>query len=161
MVELFVGIDPGLRSLGYSGILRDREVLSLIFIGSLSIANTQKQALWGVYDFFDGFLVQWLGAYEGKVKGFFCLETQFVAKNVVSAFNLAQVRAVFMVLAGKFRFEYIEKSPTEIKKIATGSGASGKEGVAIAVGNFFNNVDFRNEDESDSLAIAFASAIKQ
>ncbi len=159
-MQLYIGIDPGLRSLGYAAVKKSEDSLSLIFIGSLAIKDFKEDAVVGIYDFFEKMLSKDVSSFICYEKCFLCLEVQFVGRNVASAFSLVQVRTIFLLLARKFNFKYIEKSPTEIKKIVTGYGLGMKEDVSYVLKTIFSLDRFENSDESDALAIAFASALR-
>ncbi|MGN4765244.1 crossover junction endodeoxyribonuclease RuvC [Bacillus cereus group sp. MYBK215-1] len=84
-------------------------------------------------------------------KGFnkFALATQQIQRTV----------GVVLVTLMRNGYENIgELSPTSVKKCITGSGKASKQELADALVNYLGHMDYKTDDESDSVGVGLAYA---
>lgn len=77
--------------------------------------------------------------------------------------QLAQVNGVVRYQLSLRDKEFCDIAPTSVKKLITGNGRAKKPEVRAYLKNIplFEGVDFKNDDESDSAAIAYAHIKRQ
>lgn len=57
--------------------------------------------------------------------------------------------------------EFVEIAPTTVKKLLTGSGKAGKEGVAAVLEQYVGKLKYETDDESDAVAVGITWLISQ
>lgn len=154
---IVIGVDPGSKKLGYSVLLFQKGIFSLIKIGSIRLSGTLGEKLAFFYSFFSSLYDSLL--LEFSLSIFFSTEGQFSHLNIRSSFVLVSFTAVLLLLSQLKNASFFEFSPSEARSRVFGSSKLSKEQVAVFFQDFFF-VTFSSLDESDSLAIAFAGALK-
>lgn len=156
-----LGVDPGSRLTGYGCIDLRGSSLERVEHGTLKLASTSgrqevplEQRLLLIHQGLGGII-------ERLRPDAFVVERVFFAKNAVSALKLGQARGVALVcgaLAGIPVFEY---SPTEVKRVVTGTGGADKDQIARVLEMLLGRQDFATSDASDALALAVCHARNQ
>lgn len=101
----------------------------------------------GIYEEFDGQI-----DFVVSEKGF--------SRHARTTQILYMVHGVARVISYKKGFEVEELSPTTVKAKVGGSGKASKEQLADAVRGYFNEeLHFKNDDESDSVAVGLCFLI--
>lgn len=157
MKKIFIGIDPGTQSVGYSVLFSSGEKFKFLKTGVLKIGREEKFKFKIIYEYFYEIFLNLKKSYNLEI--ILCVESQFVFKNPASTFLIVSAKTIFLLLAQQFSFSSVEISPRKIKKIVFGNGNADKFDIQNAISNFFEIRDFSSFDESDAMAISFAAAI--
>lgn len=174
---IIVGIDPGVRKLGYSVIeIQGLDKCALKDMGVIradKISDSLGLRLEFIHEEISKIIKTWNPRWVG-------LEKAVNFKNVDSAFKLTEARGVIRLACyqnlDQMDSRMVELSPTAIKKESTGRGQSTKEEIERAMYLRFANlqqwVDMRMEegkevqaeklthDSFDALAIAWTTWVK-
>lgn len=162
---IVVGVDPGIRRLGFSVveiqgrdlIIRDLDVLHVD-----KISDSVGDRLEYIHEEVGARFRQWNPRWVG-------LEKAVNFKNVESAFKLTEARGVIRLACHQHLSEadsrVLELSPTAIKKECSGSGSSSKESLQKVLKMHFPHLDKWVEengkklthDAYDALAIAWTT----
>lgn len=145
-----MGVDPGLRGIGYGLIEGSRDRTRLIQFGKLELPPTSTLApiLQTVYHK----IRRLIQTYHPDV---FAIETVFYHKNAKRAILLGHVRGVLLVAAADSGLPIAEYSPLEIKKGVVGRGMASKEQVRFMVKSLLKiDESLESLDASDALACA-------
>ena len=157
---IFIGIDPGTRTLGFSVINFDEEVGSMTLLSSGILKfdknKTLAEKLLFTYDTFFEYIDKYKVKYE-KVS--IVIEKQYIDKNPHSAFCLISSRTIFMLLSQKLNVEYVELEPTVIKKVVSGNGSADKEKIISSLKFYFEGLSLESYDEADAIACALSAAL--
>ncbi|OGD60961.1 crossover junction endodeoxyribonuclease RuvC [Candidatus Berkelbacteria bacterium RIFCSPLOWO2_01_FULL_50_28] len=89
------------------------------------------------------------------------IETLFFARNITSAFSVAQARGVVLLAAAQVNIEIVEIAPLRLKKVLLGNGKAKKKDVQNFIRHYFN-IDAKKklgDDAADAVAIALAHTI--
>ena len=147
-MSVILGIDPGSKFAGYAVVKSTKEGLSYIDSGIIKVPTKLDFSSKLFY------LSQELEKLFLKYKiTDLSIEKIFFGKNADSAFKLGHVRGVCLLSAARHDCEVFEYAAKYVKKVVTGSGASGKESVQTFVNQYFN-LQTTSFDESDALALA-------
>jgi crossover junction endodeoxyribonuclease RuvC len=156
---IFIGIDPGSRTLGYA-VLFCFSSISLLKSGCLrfSKSDSLERRLRFSFDFFSSLLSDLRGRYPDS-SFFFSLERPFFYKNASSAFTIHCFYSVGLLLSTYAATEPFSFSPSEVKRLVCGTGSASKEEVAQSLRTFFPCLSscISNFDETDAIAISLAS----
>lgn len=83
-------------------------------------------------------------------------ESIFVFKNHKTVIDVAGIRGVLLCLAAKYRLDFYEFTPIQIKSCITGDGRADKKQVDFMIRNTFKDYVFdkkTTDDEMDAIAI--------
>lgn len=153
---IIIGVDPGTMCTGYGIICLDRNRMSRLASGCISIgaATPVAERLGKIYDNLNIILKQYR-------PDEFALETAFYGKNVQSALKIGFARGVCMLAAIHNGIAVNEYSPREVKKSVVGNGSASKTQVQYMVTSILElDGNFSSMDESDALAIAICHAFR-
>ena len=145
-----LGIDPGIRTTGFSIIDSRSNSLSLIAYGTIrpktndTIPNRLNHIFIEINNILDKFSPD-----------IFSIEDMFYSKNVKSAMILGQARGVMIIAAAQADIPIFEYAPRKVKMSVCGNGAASKEQVLYMVTNLLNLKDPPSPmDVSDAMAVA-------
>lgn len=147
-----IGIDPGLRYLGW---------------GVLEISgNRLSHVANGVCASGDGSLAERLLRLHQQLSDVFtrfapdmaAVEQTFVNKDGVATLKLGQARGIAMLVPAQFGLEVGEYAPNKVKKTVVGVGHADKAQVMHMVKVQLPGVDLAGPDAADALAIAICHA---
>ncbi len=147
---LFLGIDPGLASLGYGLIEEDGDRLQCIDYGVVTTKSTAKvdRRLLKLHQGVDELLTTYQPNYM-------VLESLFFAKNVKTAIAVGQARGVVILAAAKREVPFCEYTPLQVKQAITGYGQASKRQIQELVKSILGLSKIpRPDDAADALAIA-------
>ena len=147
-----IGIDPGLRNLGWG-------VLDMTGNRLSHVAN-------GVCRSGEGDLGQRLLALHAQLTEVLtrfapdsaAVEQTFVNKDGVATLKLGQARGIAMLVPAQFGLEVGEYAPNKVKKTVVGVGHADKGQVAHMVKVQLPGVELAGPDAADALAIAICHA---
>ena len=143
-----IGIDPGLRNMGWGIVDVSGNKLSHIANGVCqSQGNDLATRLLSLFNQMETILEQWQPTHAA-------VENTFVNKDSVSSLKLAQARAIAMVVPRKFGLEVSEYAPNKVKKTIVGVGHADKQQIMHMVKLQLPGVKLNGPDSSDALAIA-------
>lgn len=147
-----LGIDPGLRTLGWGVIEAEGNRLR-------HIANGQCSGGTGALSdrllrLFDG-LSDVVAGFEPVAAA---IESTFVNKDGAATLKLGQARGVAMLVPARAGLPVDEYAPNTVKKTVVGVGHADKKQVQHMVGLQLPGVTFAGADAADALAIAICHA---
>ena len=148
-----LGIDPGLRNMGWGVIETDGN--RLIYAGDGVVKSDPNLSLAErLVQLHDGLLLV-IERFQPKEAA---VEETFVNVNPASALKLGQARGIALFVPSKFGLRVAEYSPNLIKKSLVGSGHASKEQVQMMINTLLPGCNFQSADSADALAIAICHA---
>lgn len=147
-----IGIDPGLRNLGWGIIDVVGSRLSHVANGTcVSVGEDLAQRLLSLYLQLTEVVVQY-APHAAAV------EQTFVNKDGAGTLKLGQARGIAMLVPAQAGLAVGEYAPNTIKKTVVGVGHADKVQVAHMVRMQLPGVDLAGPDAADALAIAICHA---
>ncbi|MEO0635104.1 MAG: crossover junction endodeoxyribonuclease RuvC [Pseudomonadota bacterium] len=144
-----IGIDPGLRNLGW-GII-DVSGPSVRFVASGTIQPAAKLSL----------AERLCALHEGMTAIFHqhrpdeaAVENTFVNKDAAGTLKLGQARGVAMLVPAQAGLPVAEYAPNAVKKTVIGVGHGDKSQIKLMVKVLLPRAVFDTDDAADALAIA-------
>ena len=148
-----IGIDPGLRNLGWGIVESLGSRLTFVACGSvhsdakLSLAERLRQLHEGL-----AAIIAQHAPMEAAV------EETFVNRDPQSALKLGQARGVALVVPALAGLPVAEYAANLIKKTVVGAGHAEKNQVAVMVRMLLPKSDAQSADAADALAVAITHA---
>jgi crossover junction endodeoxyribonuclease RuvC len=147
-----IGIDPGLRSLGWG-------VISVKGSRISHVANGQCQGTGtGMADRLHALHVALSAVFTLHAPDAAAVEQVFVNSSGASTLKLGQARGIAMLVPAQHGLSVGEYAPNTIKKSVVGVGHAAKEQVQHMVRLQLPGVEFAGPDAADALAIAICHA---
>ncbi|MRU16061.1 crossover junction endodeoxyribonuclease RuvC [Roseovarius sp. A21] len=147
-----LGIDPGLRNLGWGVIDVMGSRLSHVANGVCrSSGGDLSERLLSLYLQ----LTEIFAAYEPQAAA---VEQTFVNKDGASTLKLGQARGIALLVPAQHDLPVGEYAPNTVKKTVVGVGHANKDQVAHMVKVQLPGVDLAGPDAADALAIAICHA---
>jgi crossover junction endodeoxyribonuclease RuvC len=154
-----IGLDPGLRRLGWGVI--DVDGARLSWVGHGVITPDEKQALSDrLLDLFEG-LTQVIETYHPDEAA---IEETFVNMNPASTLKLGHARAAAMLAPAKLGLSVAEYAALDVKKSVVGAGRADKDQVLFMVKRLLPRAGAEatlTADMADALAVAITHAHKR
>jgi crossover junction endodeoxyribonuclease RuvC len=148
-----LGIDPGLRNMGWGVIETDGN--RLIYAGDGVVKSDPNLSLAErLVQLHEGLLLV-IERFQPKEAA---VEETFVNVNPASTLKLGQARGIALFVPSKFGLRVAEYSPNLIKKSLVGSGHASKEQVQMMINTLLPGCDFQSADSADALAVAICHA---
>ncbi len=148
-----IGIDPGLRHMGW-GVIERREGGKLIHIASGAVHTKTGDLAPRLSALFRG-LAAVLIEYQPAVAA---VEKTFVNRDPAGALKLGHARAMAMLAPAEAGLEVHEYAPNVVKKTVVGVGHADKEQIAHMVKLLLPGAAPKTADAADALAIAICHA---
>lgn len=147
-----LGIDPGLRNLGW-GVIEQRESrLSHLANGIIhSVGDTLADRLCSLHDALVAVVAAW--APDAAA-----VEETFVNKDAVATLKLGQARGIALLVPARSGLAVGEYAPNAVKKAVVGVGHADKTQVAHMVRHLLPGVVIAGPDAADALAVAICHA---
>jgi len=148
-----IGIDPGLRNLGWGVIACEGSRLSFVACGAirsdaaLSLAERLRQLHDGLAD-----VLRDHAPHEAAV------EETFVNRDPQSALKLGQARGVALLAPAMAGLPVAEYAANLVKKTVVGTGHAEKAQIAAMVAILLPRSDAASADAADALAVAITHA---
>lgn len=145
-----MGVDPGLKRIGYGFVEGSKERVRLIKFGKVDLppAPTFPPILQSAYHK----IRRLIQTYHPEI---FAIETVFYNKDPKAAILLGHIRGVLLLAAADSGVTIVEFSPLEVKKGVVGRGMASKEQVRFMVKSLLQlNETPESLDASDALACA-------
>jgi crossover junction endodeoxyribonuclease RuvC len=149
-----IGIDPGLRNLGWGVIDVAGARLSHVANGichSDGAEGNLAQRLVSLHAQLSEVLRTW--APEAAA-----VEHTFVNKDAVATLKLGQARGIALLVPGQFGLQVGEYAPNAVKKTVVGVGHAAKVQIDHMVRLQFPGVQIAGPDAADALAVAICHA---
>lgn len=151
---VILGIDPGTKKSGYGVIKVDHSRLEPVDFGVIkppTHADSSQRYLI-LFNSFEKLL-------ESHKPDAVSIETQFVNKNVLSAFKIAMARSMAIITAARRNIPVFEYAPKKAKLAVAGNGSASKEQVQKMVQLILClSCIPEPEDAADALALAICHA---
>ncbi len=156
---IFLGIDPGLKRIGYGVIQRQAGEFRFLAAGLLIPVMRQQLEK-------DKLLLKVTQRLRALFLKFqpelLALEKIYFGRNVSSALGVSELRGVLLLTAAQHNIPVQELSPTEIKQLVCGYGQADKQSVKKMLSySLVLPARLRSKDAVDALAIALAGCLKQ
>lgn len=147
-----LGIDPGLRNLGWGIIDVDGSRLSHVANGICRSAGAElPERLLSLYQQLTEICVTFAPRAAA-------VEKTFVNKDGAGTLKLGQARGIALLVPAQQGMDVGEYSPNSVKKTVVGVGHASKDQVAHMVKVQLPGVDLAGPDAADALAIAICHA---
>lgn len=147
-----LGIDPGLRNMGWGVISVEGSRIAHVANG---ICHSEGEGLparlMSLYDQMTRILAEW--APDAAA-----VEETFVNKDASGTLKLGQARAIALLVPAQAGIAVGEYAPNAVKKAVVGVGHAAKEQVAHMVRLHLPGVRLAGADAADALAIAICHA---
>lgn len=147
-----IGIDPGLRSLGWGVIDARGSRLSHVANGQCRSSGDDLAArLLSLYQQLSAVLTEYAPAAAA-------VEQTFVNKDGTATLKLGQARGIALLVPAQAGLSVAEYAPNTVKKTVVGVGHAEKGQVAHMVSLQLPGVELAGPDAADALAIAICHA---
>ncbi|MFO7772123.1 crossover junction endodeoxyribonuclease RuvC [Roseovarius gahaiensis] len=147
-----IGIDPGLRNLGWGVIDVEGSRLSHVANGICHSDTGELGArLLSLHE-------QLTAIFQRFAPQAAAVEKTFVNKDGAGTLKLGQARGIAMLVPAQFGLAVGEYAPNSVKKTVVGVGHAAKEQIAHMVRVQLPGVDLAGPDAADALAIAICHA---
>lgn len=147
-----LGIDPGLRNLGWGVIDVDGSRLSHVANGTLhSLGDALPARLLSLFQQLNKVLHQYAPQSAA-------VELTFVNKDGAGTLKLGQARGIALLAPAQYGIEVGEYAPNKVKKTVVGVGHASKEQIAHMVKMQLPGAVLDSPDAADALAIAICHA---
>jgi len=147
----YIGVDPGLRRTGYALLQRTRRGPVLKEAGVIRTSATDSLAARvgeigrGLRDVLDEFLPAMLAVEQVFSFG----------RNPKTALLMAHARGAVLMVATEAHIPVLHYTPTQVKRILTGSGRASKEQMQLAIRREFGlRKILQPNDVADAAAVA-------
>jgi crossover junction endodeoxyribonuclease RuvC len=148
-----IGIDPGLRNLGWGVIESAGSRLSFVACGSIHSDAAQSLAH-RLRQLHDGLMAVLRDHAPAEAS----VEETFVNRDPQSALKLGQARGIALLAPALAGLPVAEYSANLIKKTVVGAGHADKAQVAMMVRILLPRCDAKSADAADALAAAITHA---
>lgn len=148
-----IGIDPGLRRMGWGVIDVQGSRLTHVAHGVVTSAETDPMAqrLLALRAGLTAVLDEWRPEAAA-------VEHTFVNKDAAGTLKLGQARAIALLVPAEAGLAVAEYAPNQVKKCVVGVGHAGKEQIAAMVGMLLPRAQVQQQDAADALAVAITHA---
>ncbi len=147
---MYLGIDPGLATMGY-GLVEEKDnrlVCQEYGVLSTSSEENMPERLYSLHERTNELIKKYKPCN-------LAMEQLFFSKNVKTAFQVGQARGVIILAAAQNGLEVFEYSPLEIKKAITGYGQADKKQMQSLVKSILQLKEIpKPDDAADALAVA-------
>lgn len=148
-----IGIDPGLRNLGWGIVEQDGSRLTYVACGSLhsdaklSLGDRLRQLHEGLS-----------AVIHTHMPAEAAVEETFVNRDPQSALKLGQARGIALVVPALAGIPVSEYAANLIKKTVVGAGHAEKQQVAMMIRILLPKAEAKSADAADALAVAICHA---
>jgi crossover junction endodeoxyribonuclease RuvC len=148
-----IGIDPGLRNLGWGVIACEGSRLSFVASGTVR-SDAARRLSERLCQLHDG-LARVIAEHKPNEAA---VEETFVNRDPQSALKLGQARGVAMLVPALAGLSVAEYAANLVKKTVTGAGHAEKAQIAMMVRVLLPKSDAASPDAADALAVAITHA---
>ncbi|UXU76265.1 MULTISPECIES: crossover junction endodeoxyribonuclease RuvC [unclassified Paracoccus (in: a-proteobacteria)] len=147
-----IGIDPGLRNMGWGVIAVDGPRMRHLGNG---IVHSEGDDLGARLSALYRGLCAVIARHRPDSAA---VEQTFVNKDAVGTLKLGQARGIALLAPAEAGLSIGEYAPNAVKKTVVGVGHAGKEQIQHMVGFLLPGVEFAGPDAADALAVAICHA---
>ncbi len=158
-MDIFLGIDPGSKRIGYGLIAKKGSTLSFLSAGILRIGaeNSSEQKQKNLLAIRNQ-ISELINIHQPKS---LAIEKLFFSKNKKTVFAVSESRGVVLLSAAENKIKVQEFSPNEIKLAVTGYGLADKTAVCKMVKLILKEPKLKMIDDAiDALAVAITASQK-
>lgn len=148
-----LGIDPGLRHMGWGVV--EQQGSRLRYLGSGTVSPPRSGAMGARLMALAGGVEDVIGNFEPDSAA---IEETFVNEGARSALLLGQARGVALMVLAASGFEVGEYAATVVKKAVVGTGRADKRQVQDMVARLLPGARAATADAADALAVAICHA---
>ena len=148
-----IGLDPGLRSLGWGVLELDGVELRYVASGTVRSEPTKPLA-----ERLRTLHVGLAAVLAAQAPTEAAVEETFVNRDPQSALKLGQARGIALVVPALAGLPIAEYAANLIKKTVTGTGHAEKSQIALMVHHLLPGADAQGADAADALAVALTHA---
>jgi crossover junction endodeoxyribonuclease RuvC len=148
-----LGIDPGLRNMGWGMIEQDGSQLHFIACGTVK-SDEKRELSERLRQLHDG-LQRVIASFSPDEAA---VEETFVNKDARATLKLGQARGIALLVPALNGLSVGEYAPNLIKKTVVGSGHADKDQIHMMVKVLLPKSDAKTPDAADALAIALTHA---
>jgi len=148
-----LGIDPGLRNMGWGMIEQDGSQLHFIACGTVK-SDEKRELSERLRQLHDG-LQSVIASFSPDEAA---VEETFVNKDARATLKLGQARGIALLVPALNGLSVGEYAPNLIKKTVVGSGHADKDQIHMMVKVLLPKSDAKTPDAADALAIALTHA---
>ena len=147
----YLGVDPGLNRTGYS--LLEKTPRGLVIKEAGVIRSTQKESLAFRVGEIGGGLKEVVDEFQPSA---LAIEQVFsFGRNPKTALLMAHARGAILMVAAEREIPVLHYTPTQVKRMLTGSGRASKEQIQFAIKNEFRLKQvLEPNDVADATAVA-------
>ena len=148
-----LGIDPGLRRMGWGLIAVSGNTLSFLASGTVKVPleGELAQRLVALHTGLSAVVGAWTPD-EAAV------EQTFVNRDASATLKLGQARGIALLVPAQAGLPVAEYAPNAIKKAVVGAGHAEKAQIRAMVKVLLPRAEFDSDDAADALAIAICHA---
>ena len=148
-----LGIDPGLRRMGWGVIETEGAVLRFVAAGTIKapVSGPLSERLCALHEA----LTDIVAAYRPDRAA---VEETFVNKDPRSTLKLGQARGVALLVPAQAGVPVAEYAPNLVKKTVVGSGHADKKQIRMMIQVLLPKAQVDGDDAADALAIAITHA---
>lgn len=148
-----LGLDPGLRKMGWGLITSDGNRLKHVANGVVAVAPDQTLAhrLADIYRSLEDLVTELKPTVAA-------VEQTFVNKDATATLKLGQARGIALLVPALHGLEVAEYAPNVVKKSVVGVGHAAKEQIHHMVRHLLPRCEIKGADAADALAVAICHA---
>jgi len=148
-----LGIDPGLRNMGWGIVDLSGSRLSFVAAGTIR-SDSKAELSFRLCQLHDGLadIMHRHMPHEAAV------EQTFVNKDAKATLKLGQARGIAMLVPARNGLPVAEYAPNAVKKTVIGVGHGDKAQIKLMVKMLLPKASFDSDDAADALAIAICHA---
>lgn len=148
-----IGIDPGLRNMGWGVV--ESEGSSLRFIAAGTVRSDSKADLASRLCHLHDGLADVVHIHQPSEAA---VENTFVNKDAGATLKLGQARGIAMLVPARAGLPVAEYAPNTVKKAVIGVGHGAKDQIKLMLGMLLPKATYDSDDAADALAIAICHA---
>lgn len=148
-----IGIDPGLRNMGWGVIEKQNNALRFIAAGT--VHSDAKQSLSARLCALHSGLTEIMARFAPQEAA---VELTFVNKDAGATLKLGQARGIALLVPAQFGLNVAEYAPNAVKKAVIGVGHGEKNQIHMMVKTLLPKAECDSPDAADALAIAICHA---
>ncbi len=148
-----IGIDPGLRNMGWGVVESQGSSLRFVAAGTIR-SNVKSELAQRLLQLHDG-MVDVLSRHAPDEAA---VENTFVNKDAGATLKLGQARGIAMLVPARAGLVVAEYAPNAVKKAVIGVGHGDKSQIKLMVDMLLPKSSYDSDDAADALAIAICHA---
>ncbi len=147
---IIIGIDPGLATVGFGVIRKEKNGATAISYGCIRTSPEKQnpERLMEIYNEVNAL-------FEKYSPSAVAVEKLFFTNNITSAMGVSEARGVIFLAAQQKNIPVIEYTPNQIKQAITGSGRADKKQIQEMIKRLLKLNELpQPDDAADGLSIA-------